>query len=174
MGMHLHSNMWCSCVGYLFVTLIVGEFSFALPPRSPRFQCCGELCSSTCEAYSAKRLARRKTSKKKTTLKLRGGGERKEWFRKDRHSKTQSKNKQLFRFTCEINSVTSRSGMVFPTQLRKYPKVLSHGIRQATCQKQLQHWAWGWGGILLRGCNIFFSFYWPTCQFEVGKNRRLS
>ena len=35
MGMILYSNMLCSCVGYLFVTLILGEFSFALPPPLP-------------------------------------------------------------------------------------------------------------------------------------------
>ena len=88
------------------------------PPAPPLFQCCGELCSSTCEIYSAKRLTRLKASKKKTTLKLGGGGGRKEGFRKDGHNKTQSKNKLLFRFTCEINSVTSRFGTVFSTQLR--------------------------------------------------------
>ena len=117
--MNLHSNMLCSCVGSLFVMLILGKFSFALPPRPPQFQCCGELCSSTCEIYSAKRLARRKASNKKTTLKLGGGVGIKKRFRKDEHSKTQSKIQRLFRFTCEINSVTSRPETVFPTQLRK-------------------------------------------------------
>ena len=33
--MNLYSNMLCSCVGYPFVMLIVGEFSFALSPRPP-------------------------------------------------------------------------------------------------------------------------------------------
>ena len=37
----------------------------------------------------------------------------------------------------------------------QYPRGLSVGIGKATCQKQLQHWTWGWGRVLLRGCNIF-------------------
>ena len=33
--MNLYSNMLCSCVGYLFVMLILGEFSFSLSPPAP-------------------------------------------------------------------------------------------------------------------------------------------
>ena len=33
--MNFYSNMLCSCVGYLFVMSIVGEFSFALSARPP-------------------------------------------------------------------------------------------------------------------------------------------
>ena len=116
----MHSNiLWC-CVGHPFVMLILGQFFFTLSPRPPWFQCCGELCSSPCEIDSAKRLTRRKASKNQTTLKLGGGGGRKETFHKDARTTTQSKNKVLYRFSCEINSVTSRSGTVVPTQLRKW------------------------------------------------------
>ena len=33
--MNLYSNMLCSCVGYLLIMLIPGEFSFALLPPHP-------------------------------------------------------------------------------------------------------------------------------------------
>ena len=53
----------------------------------------------------------------------------------------------------------------------QYPRGLSVGIGKATCQKQLQHWTWGWGRDLLRGCNIF-SFYCLTCRFQFGNESR--
>ena len=141
MGMYLHSNiLWC-CVCRLLVMLILGQFFFTLSPRPPWFQCCGELCCSTCEIYSAKRLTRRKASKNKATLKLGGWGEREEWFHKDKHSTTQSTSKLLFRFTCEINSVTSKSWTVVPPQICKwvYTSISCCQGSQGTCFKRLQY-----------------------------------
>ena len=112
--MNLYSNMLCSCVGYPFVMLIVGEFSFALSPRPPLISMLWRALFVHLRNLFCDKADAAQGIKEENNIEIGGRGEREGRFRKGKHSTTQSTNKLLSGFTCEIIAVTSRPGTVFP------------------------------------------------------------
>ena len=80
---------------------------FTLFPRTPWFQCCGELCSSTCEILFCEKADAAQNIKEQNNIEIGGQGEHEERLHRDKHCTTQKKSKLLFRFTCEKKSITS-------------------------------------------------------------------